>query len=558
MVGVIAVRHRARARRRALAEIQRRVFDAEPAEDLLRLVVRRAREALGADAARVLVADPAEGPAAGASSSGACEEDPVPGEALTVRAADGTEAAAPVGPSAAARRRALRTAGLTAVLDTPLTVRGRTVGVLEVAGHRRRRFTSGDRRALRRFAAPAALAAAQLRTQEQLRRLAAAETAAETDASDTDSDTDGLRPALDRLAAAAVAHTGAAECAVRLLEPVVPGGRPDGAPEAPRETQEARETRKTQEAREAREAPEAPEAHKTQETREAQEAIASAAPVIRTLRDDGTGAAWPLRCQGRVAGVLQCRYPPGRRPDGLDLALLDAIAGHAARAVEDERRRAAARDKGALDERRRLSRELHDSVSQALYGIALGARTARELLDRNLRGGEGRGTDALPELAEPIDYIRQLADAAIAETRVLLGRLRPETLEAEGLVAALAHHVAALRDRYGIAAEATLGPEPETTPEAKHALYRIAQESLHNVAKHSEARHVCLHLLSGPGTVTLTVADDGVGFDSRGAFPGHLGLLSMRERAREVGGTLSVDSLPGRGSRVRATVPAAP
>lgn len=244
------------------------------------------------------------------------------------------------------------------------------------------------------------------------------------------------------------------------------------------------------------------------------------------------------------------------------------------RARGDNRRLAAARDQGALDERRRLSRELHDSVSQALYGISLGARTARELLDREIdrarergeRGGE-RGGDrpddtsgagGLLELAEPIDYIRQLADTAIAETRVLLGRLRPETLEAEGLVAALDRHVAALRDRYGIAAEATLGPEPETTPEAKHALYRIAQESLHNVAKHSGARHVRLHLLSGPGTVTLTVADDGVGFDSRGPFPGRLGLLSMRERAREVGGTLSVESRPGRGSRVRVTVPAAP
>ncbi|MFI0735061.1 histidine kinase [Streptomyces sp. NPDC021225] len=479
---MITVRRRARARRRALAEIQRRVLDAEPAEDLLRLVVRRAREALGADAARVLVMEPAEGP--------------VPGEALTVRAADGTP----------------RTAGLTAVLDTPLTVRGRIVGVLEASVLGLRRFTSDDRRALRSFAAPAALAVAQLRTREQLRRLA-----------DT-SDTDGLRPTLDRLAAAAVAHTGAAECAVRLLEPLEPL-EPDSAPEA---------------------------------AQEAREAIASAAPVIRTLRDDGTGAAWPLRCPGRVAGVLHCRYPPGRRPDGLDLALLDAIAGQAARAVADERRRAAARDRGALDERRRLSRELHDSLCQALYGIALGARTARELLDRDLRGAEGRGTDALPELAEPIDYVRQLADAAITETRAVLGRLRPETLEADGLVAALAHHVAALRDRYGIAAEATLGPEPETTPEAKHALYRIAQESLHNVAKHSGARHVRLHLLSGPGTITLTVADDGVGFDSRGSFPGHLGLLSMRERAREVGGTLSVDSRPGRGSRVRATVPAEP
>ncbi|MGO4431695.1 GAF domain-containing protein, partial [Streptomyces sp. MCAF7] len=102
---------------------------------------------------------------------GARSQRPV-GGVLTVRAADGTEAPAPSGPSEAARRHALRTAGLTAVMDTPLTVSGRIVGVLEVADRRPRRFTSGDRRALKRFAAPAALAAAQLRTREQLRRLA--------------------------------------------------------------------------------------------------------------------------------------------------------------------------------------------------------------------------------------------------------------------------------------------------------------------------------------------------------------------------------------------------
>ncbi|MES4902606.1 MULTISPECIES: GAF domain-containing sensor histidine kinase [unclassified Streptomyces] len=481
---MIAARRRARARRRALADIHRRVLAAEPAEDLLRLITRRAREAVGADAARVLLAEPGEAPA--------------------VWAADGVEAPEPSGPSAGARRGALCTGGFVTVLDTPLTVGGRTVGVLEVADRRRRRFTSGEQRALRRFAAPAALAAAQLRTREQLRRLAAVGAS------------DGVGRTLDQLAAAAVAHTGAAECAVRLLEP--DGTAPGDAPE------------------------------------EVRDAVASAAPVTRTLRDGRTGTAWPLLCEGRVTGVLHCRYPPGRRPDGLDLTLLEGIAGHAARAVEGERWRAAARDKGALDERRRLSRELHDSVSQALYGIALGARTARELLNRNAE----QDTDGMSELAEPIDYIRQLADAAIADTRVLLGRLRPEALEAEGLVAALTRHVTALRDRYGIAAEATLGAEPETTPEAKHALFRIAQESLHNVAKHSGARHVRLHLLSGPGTVTLTVADDGVGFDSRRSFPGHLGLLSMRERAREVGGTLNVDSRPGQGSRIRATVPAGP
>ncbi|NEW76284.1 sensor histidine kinase [Streptomyces rapamycinicus] len=282
-----------------------------------------------------------------------------------------------------------------------------------------------------------------------------------------------------------------------------------------------------------------------------------------------------------------CHFPPGRDPGEADITLLEVIAGHASCAVENDRQRAATQDKAVHEERHRISRELHDSVSQALYGIALGARTAREMLERDIDSAEpaeGRTGTASParapgqvdpvaghepagevvdlaelaELAEPIEYIRRLADAAIAETRTLLCRLRPESLETEGLVVALTQHVEALRARYGIATEAKLDAEPETTPEAKHALYRIAQESLHNVAKHSQARNVRLHLLNEPGAITLTVADDGVGFDCKGSFPGHLGLLSMRERAREVGGTLNVDSRPGQGSRIRARIPAVP
>jgi signal transduction histidine kinase len=294
------------------------------------------------------------------------------------------------------------------------------------------------------------------------------------------------------------------------------------------------------------------------------EAIVSAAPAVRKdvegfaavdpetppkrrLRPSKRGAitSLPLLCRGKEIGTLHCHYPAGQQPGGADITVLTLIAGQAAAAVETDRLRAAAQEKAVLDERQRLSRELHDSVSQALYGIAMGARTARELLDCES-----------PKAAEAIDYVRQLADVGLAEMRAVLFQLRPDSLETEGLVAALAKHVDALRARYGIAAEAMLGAEPETTPEAKHALYRIAQESLHNVAKHSGARHVRLHLLTDPGTVTLVVTDDGVGFDSSGSFPGRLGLRSMRERVLEVGGTLKVDSRPGRGSRIRATVPA--
>lgn len=524
-----------RRRRSALAEVTEQVLAGEPGDAVLRLIARRLRELLGADLVRVMVLEP--------------------GDVLAVRATDGTPDAVPrglltPGGSAPARkairagrptvsggertspglfRRVPHDAALTSVLDAPLLVRGQTAGVIEVATRRGgRRLTRADVRTVRMFAEPAGLAVARLRGREQLRRVAAATAAAAGQGS--------VRRTLDSLAAGAVARTTAASCTVYLLEPG-PGAvlRMAGGGHG----------------------------HVPPSRQPALEAIAGAAPVIHEGAA-GTGeapargavAAWPLLRGTTVIGAMCCHFPAGRRPGETDMTVLEVIAGHAACAVEDDRQRAAARETAVREERRRISRELHDSVSQALYGIALGARTARELLERE--PAEPTGAAGPAQLAEPIEYIGRLADIAIAETRTLLSQLRPESLEAEGLVAALTQHVETLRDRYGITAEAMLGSEPETTPEAKHALYRIAQESLHNIAKHSRARNVTLHLLSGPGTVTLTVADDGVGFDSQGTFPGHLGLLSMRERAREVGGTLFVDSRPGQGSRIRATVPAEP
>ncbi|WP_159043195.1 GAF domain-containing sensor histidine kinase [Streptomyces sp. NBRC 110028] len=527
-----------RRRRTALAEVTERVLVGEPGDEVLRLIAHRLRELLGADLARIMVLEP--------------------GDVLAVRATDGTPDAIPRGlltpGGSAPARRAIRAGrptvsggeperpnlfglfrrvphdtALACVLDAPLLVRGQTAGVIEVATRRGgRRLTRADVKTVRMFAEPAGLAVARLRGREQLRRVAATAAAAAGQGS--------VRRALDSLAAAAVARTTAASCTVYLLEPG-PGAVLRMAGGGHGHTPPSRGT--------------------------ALEAIAGATPVIR---HGGTGtreapargavAAWPLLRGTTVIGAMCCHFPAGRRPGETDMAVLEVIAGHAACAVETDRQRAAARETAVREERQRVSRELHDSVSQALYGIALGARTARELLERDL--AEPTGVVELAQLAEPIEYIRRLADVAIAETRTLLCQLRPESLEAEGLVAALTQHVETLRDRYGITAEATFGSEPETTPEAKHALYRIAQESLHNIAKHSRARNVTLHLLSGPDTVTLTVADDGVGFDSQGTFPGHLGLLSMHERAREVGGTLLVDSRPGQGSRIRATVPAEP
>jgi signal transduction histidine kinase len=139
--------------------------------------------------------------------------------------------------------------------------------------------------------------------------------------------------------------------------------------------------------------------------------------------------------------------------------------------------------------------------------------------------------------------------------RALIFELRPESLEVEGLTAALDHQIAALHARHGIAVQASLGPEPDVPYAAKEAMYRVAQEALHNVVKHARAGTVKVTLNADAEGLTLDVCDDGQGFDLAGPFPGHLGLRSMEERAAGLGGTVRVESTPGSGTRVRARIP---
>jgi PAS domain S-box-containing protein len=257
-----------------------------------------------------------------------------------------------------------------------------------------------------------------------------------------------------------------------------------------------------------------------------------------------TIVAVPLVYHGRALGVLNAYFLPDAHPDGPEVEFLKAIADQAAVAVENARLYHAAQQKAALEERQRLARELHDSVSQALYGIGLGARTARTLLDTQ------------PErAAEPLDYVLQLAEAGLTEMRSLIFELRPESLEREGIVTALNRQARALRARHSLRVEVTTCPEPDASLDVKEAIYRIAQEALHNVVKHARASSVTLQLASDEAGLTLTIQDDGVGFDPEGSFPGHLGLRSMRERATRLGGSIEISSMPSRGTKLVAVIP---
>jgi signal transduction histidine kinase len=269
-------------------------------------------------------------------------------------------------------------------------------------------------------------------------------------------------------------------------------------------------------------------------------------PIHRFVRD----APWdivyslPLVSRGLALGAIFFCFLPQGEPGEDEKIFLRAVADQAAVAVENARLFSEARGKAALEERQKLARELHDSVSQALYGIALGVETARELLPED------------PErAAEPLAYATTLAEAGMTEMRALIFELRPESLEKEGLVAALEKQAAAVQARHGIRVEATFGEEPEASLETKEAVYRIAQEALHNTVKHARATNAKVKLQEDPYSITLEISDDGTGFDAQHDFPGHLGLKSMRERASRQGGTLEVASGPGRGVHIIARIP---
>jgi signal transduction histidine kinase len=226
------------------------------------------------------------------------------------------------------------------------------------------------------------------------------------------------------------------------------------------------------------------------------------------------------------------------------MSFLRAMADQATSAVDYGRLIHFSKERVALEERQRLARDLHDSVSQAVYGIALGARSAKELLSKDPS-----------QVQEPLEYVLRLSEAALAEMRALIFELRPEALEREGLTGALKHHTAVLRARYGIAVDESLSGEPATTWENKQALYRIAQEALHNAGRHARAKQVRIVLSQDDVQVRLEVWDNGVGFDSGSTFPGHFGLNTMRERAVDLGGRLEIESRPGAGTMVRAIIP---
>jgi signal transduction histidine kinase len=226
-----------------------------------------------------------------------------------------------------------------------------------------------------------------------------------------------------------------------------------------------------------------------------------------------------------------------------------SLAASLERQREETRRLADMLIRAQEDERRRVARELHDEANQTLAAL-MTTIDAAESVGRRQGGAE---------LLAALQRLRRLASAALSDLQRIATELRPPALDEFGLLPALTRHVRDRTEATSLSADVDVeGRRHRLEPAVEVALYRIAQEALANVQKHSQARCVHLRLRYLPHTVRLDISDDGVGFDSADDGDGgrpRLGIAGMRERASIVGGTVDVTTRPGGGTRVSASIP---
>jgi signal transduction histidine kinase len=256
----------------------------------------------------------------------------------------------------------------------------------------------------------------------------------------------------------------------------------------------------------------------------------------------------PLVVRGETIGVLMAldRLQADPRFTDADLRLAQRFASRTSVAVDLSRRVARTTVQrivgGQEQERRRLSRELHDETGQALTSILLGLKSIED----------ARGSDRFPAaLAE----LREIVVATLQDVRRLAVELRPKALDDFGLVPALERLTSSFAEQTGIEAhlESRL-PEARLPSDIETVLYRAVQEALTNVVKHAHAEHVSVLLHSRQGKVAVVIEDDGRGFAEEEESDG-IGLLGMGERVALVGGSFSVESSPGIGTTIVVEVP---
>ena len=253
----------------------------------------------------------------------------------------------------------------------------------------------------------------------------------------------------------------------------------------------------------------------------------------------------PIRSRGTPIGVLSVVRDAGQSFDEANISLLTSIAGGVGVAVENAQLYQKAEQLAVVRERERLSRELHDSVTQSLYSLTLLSEAGRRWAER----GE------LGRVEEYLERVGEIGQQALREMRLLVYELRPLVLRREGLAGAIQQRLDAVEKRAGVDAKLLVHGQSDIPMALEEELYKIAQEALNNALKHAVASSVIVRICAEGERVTLRVEDNGRGFDPDSVHDGGgLGLTSMRQRAEKIGGTMTVTSRQGEGTTLEVCV----
>jgi signal transduction histidine kinase len=256
----------------------------------------------------------------------------------------------------------------------------------------------------------------------------------------------------------------------------------------------------------------------------------------------------PLLSQGDAVGVMGITSDhPGRQFTPDEVMVAETIAGQIAGAIETARLFEQAQQGAVAEERNRLARELHDSVTQTLYSLDLFANATQQALSA------GR----IERASEHARQIFSLSQSALADMRLLIFELRPPLLDQEGLVGALRARLESVEARAGFKTGFEAKGERPLSPSVEAELYAVAQEVLNNTLKHAQAEQISVSLNYDEQRCCLTIRDDGIGFDPEIAEDsGGFGLHIIRERVERVGGTLTLETASGRGTTLSVEVAA--
>jgi PAS domain S-box-containing protein len=256
--------------------------------------------------------------------------------------------------------------------------------------------------------------------------------------------------------------------------------------------------------------------------------------------------AAPLKVNNQILGVAGVFGSPGKQYNVEDIALLAAIADQIGAAIETAHLRTIAQRAAVGEERQRLGRELHDSVTQSLYSMSLMADAANQLAAQG----------AIERARYYIQEFGRLTQQALKEMRLLIHELRPPDLKEQGVEEALRQRLEIVERRSGISYQFTWQEGMSLSPRLEECLYWVSVEALNNILKHASATSVTLQASVRDGWVNLAISDNGVGLDPLASAENMgLGLKSIRERVGDLGGRAEVESKPGQGVRLCIQIP---